>query len=348
MLGQPVNAQWRDRSRRYYSRAARHNTRVRLLEPIDSDGDADDAAPDSGHRNFGCSRGRSTFCMIIFVVIICLLARQSSAWYSESTSEVEHSRAPAHSPRHSWPAAVPKHDDALAVARKPKRVDVTNAEQVASPPPPSTSPLTAAAHTPARVGNLTGLHSAGTTAGVTADGHQLGAGLGSGFRSRARVRCHVEPCGEDAKSAFANVYAHHKWQKNYAAGTPASGGGSTPLATSTTCAVLAHAVQLVRQRKAAARRSPDDDGAVRVLDTPCGDFTWMPHCLLHVANTARVDLSGGHAGAPPHELVYQGVDVAPQLVAQLNEGAGDLLNLSTIQSLRMLRERSARGAVPGG
>ena len=106
-----------------------------------------------------------------------------------------------------------------------------------------------------------------------------------------------------AREAFARVYNGAMWR--FKPGQPRSGGGSTLQATNTTCAVLLTAVRLVAQRQS----------TVRILDTPCGDGTWMPNCLTQIASS---DVSS-------IQIEYQGVDVVPSLVAQLNARRGHLL-----------------------
>ena len=69
--------------------------------------------------------------------------------------------------------------------------------------------------------------------------------------------------------------------------------------------MLKHAVQLVAER---AGNRP-----VRILDTPCGDFTWMPFCLTRIHNDTSL------------RLEYQGVDIVPSLVEMLNSGNGSFL-----------------------
>ena len=111
----------------------------------------------------------------------------------------------------------------------------------------------------------------------------------------------------DASAAFNKVYATKLWAgKNK---HPSSGAGSTLKATTTTCAVLKRAVVM---RRARARRF---NTGVKILDTPCGDWTWMPSCLQKIASEARVS------------LIYQGVDVVESVVTKLNArvaGAGGL------------------------
>ena len=52
---------------------------------------------------------------------------------------------------------------------------------------------------------------------------------------------------------------------------------------------------------------------VRILDAPCGDFTWMPGCLERIRAALGV------------RLHYTGADIVPELVAQLNAGRGHML-----------------------
>lgn len=135
----------------------------------------------------------------------------------------------------------------------------------------------------------------------------------------------VDPSFGSARSIFGTIYKDGVWQFNDGR-VPRSGNGSTLSATNTTCAVLLHAVKLMR-----ARQQQDDIGKsttrreqrrqqqlVRILDLPCGNFTWMPHCLRHIA--ARV---------PDITLVYRGVDVVDHLIEQLNDRHGELLGAAS-------------------
>ena len=74
------------------------------------------------------------------------------------------------------------------------------------------------------------------------------------------------------------------------------------------CRVLLDAVRMVSETPARRERRP-----VRILDAPCGDFTWMPGCLERIRAALGV------------KLYYTGADIVPELVAQLNAGRGHLL-----------------------
>ena len=98
--------------------------------------------------------------------------------------------------------------------------------------------------------------------------------------------------------AFDRIYQTGAWSRAHGHVAPRSGDGSTIVATNVTCLVLQHAVELVSIHR---RR-------VRILDTPCGDWTWMPACLTRIANAL-----------PEHiTLDYQGVDVVQVHGQRLN------------------------------
>ena len=109
----------------------------------------------------------------------------------------------------------------------------------------------------------------------------------------------------EATDAFGRLYERGGWR--FKSGQPRSGGGSTVGATNVTCAVLSLAVRAV-----AERRSP-----VRILDSPCGDFTWMPGCLRSIAAGMRKSST----------IEYRGIDVVQPLVEQLNARQGNLLSI---------------------
>ena len=105
-------------------------------------------------------------------------------------------------------------------------------------------------------------------------------------------------------TVFDNIYARGLWRNGRKAGTessPASGSGSTPLAARTTCLVLREAVRRVAK------------ATVRILDVPCGDWTWMPACLTAIASSLSV------------RLAYSGGDVVHELIRQLNAAQGSFL-----------------------
>ena len=109
-------------------------------------------------------------------------------------------------------------------------------------------------------------------------------------------------------SVFENIYASGYWRDHRAAGTadvPSSGAGSTVRASHSTCVTLLEAVR--RTSEANSHRH------VRILDAPCGDFTWMPSCLTRIAAELHVAIH------------YQGGDIVRELVQQLNEGRGRFL-----------------------
>ena len=108
-----------------------------------------------------------------------------------------------------------------------------------------------------------------------------------------------------AASIFSRRYAHGGWGDGV--DLPRSGAGSTAAATWTTCAMLEKAVSLV-----AAERPQQP---VRIVDLPCGDFTWMPGCLREIDAKLR---SRGQATC----LHYQGVDAVGFLIRQLNARRG--------------------------
>ena len=93
--------------------------------------------------------------------------------------------------------------------------------------------------------------------------------------------------------AFAKIYEGAMWRTGDKRDQriPLSGGGSTLEATNVTCKVLLAAVRHVTSK----RRGP-----TRILDTPCGDFTWMGSCLRRIAEELQPD--GG-------SIVYRGIDV---------------------------------------
>jgi hypothetical protein len=109
-----------------------------------------------------------------------------------------------------------------------------------------------------------------------------------------------------AQQEFTKLYRRGGWR--FRPGQPRSGGGSTLVATNTTCAILLHAVRLAAESAPPAR-------PVRILDAPCGDFTWMPSCLRWMAE--RV---------PTLRLEYRGIDVVEPLIEQLNRREGGLLS----------------------
>jgi len=119
-----------------------------------------------------------------------------------------------------------------------------------------------------------------------------------------------------AQTKFTEIYRSHMWRIH--SGQPLSGGGSTHSATNVTCAVLLHAVRAVAAQRPTC-------GCVRVLDAPCGDFTWMPSCLHRMA---QMLLASPPAGTPPTTIVYRGVDVVSTLVDQLNARSGNMLTLT--------------------
>ena len=121
------------------------------------------------------------------------------------------------------------------------------------------------------------------------------------------------PMAATAREAFSEIYRSHTWQFGDSA-VPLSGGGSSLEATNTTCAVLLHAVLMVARAK--IKHVPHH---VRILDLPCGDFTWIPQCLRDVASHAPPET--------PLRLVYRGVDVVGPLIEQLNSRAGDLIQV---------------------
>ena len=114
-----------------------------------------------------------------------------------------------------------------------------------------------------------------------------------------------------AGAAFAKIYSSDHWANGTVAKYPSSGAGSTLRATTTTCDVLQRAVLRVvdemgeqnKRRGAASHIKP----AVRILDTPCGDYTWMPACLWRIAQSTKTPLD------------YQGVDVVASLIQAHNE-----------------------------
>lgn len=105
------------------------------------------------------------------------------------------------------------------------------------------------------------------------------------------------------QKVFGDIYAKGLWRGS----GPASGAGSSPFAARTTCLVLLEAI-----RRAAAERP--EGSPVRILDAPCGDFTWMPGCLARARATF-----------PRVPLRYTGADVVAELVRQLNAGHGHYL-----------------------
>ena len=109
--------------------------------------------------------------------------------------------------------------------------------------------------------------------------------------------------------AFAKIYEGAMWRTGDKRDQriPLSGGGSTLEATNVTCKVLLAAVRHVTSK----RRGP-----TRILDTPCGDFTWMGSCLRRIAKELQPD--GG-------SIVYRGIDVVSSLVDELNARGGHLL-----------------------
>ena len=112
-------------------------------------------------------------------------------------------------------------------------------------------------------------------------------------------------------SVFDNIYALGLWRGRSSAASssrPSSGGGSTPDAARTTCMVLVEAARRVASARSDARLP------VRILDAPCGDFTWMPACLTHIARELKV------------RVQYQGADIVTRLVGQLNDGKGSFLS----------------------
>ena len=114
----------------------------------------------------------------------------------------------------------------------------------------------------------------------------------------------------NATHDFSSFYAAGGWRGNQAAAPtesdPMSGQGSKVSANSISCAVLGAAVRIVALRQ---RRN-----VVSIADAPCGDFTWMPHCLDRIASEQ-----------PTLRLRYQGIDVVPDLIRQLNAGEGRFL-----------------------
>lgn len=112
---------------------------------------------------------------------------------------------------------------------------------------------------------------------------------------------------ESPQQAFSRRYTLGGW--SIKPGQPRSGGGSTLVATNTTCAVLLQALLVVAKQRSGG-------GRVRILDAPCGDFTWMPTCLRWVARKA-----------PGLAMSYRGVDVVDSLVAQLNARGGEMLRV---------------------
>lgn len=115
----------------------------------------------------------------------------------------------------------------------------------------------------------------------------------------------------NATDDFSTFYAAGGWRGNQrsasvVASSPMSGQGSKLEANGVSCGVLSAAVRLVQLRR--------HTNEVRIIDTPCGDFTWMPHCLDRIA-----------AEQPSVRLRYRGVDVVPQLIRQLNAGEGAFL-----------------------
>jgi len=118
------------------------------------------------------------------------------------------------------------------------------------------------------------------------------------------------PAARAPENVFRNIYAKGLWrsgQQRSLPGYPASGGGSTELATRTTCRVLMDAVRMVSETPARRGRP------IRILDAPCGDYTWMPACLQSIRTTLGMHLR------------YTGADIVSQVIEQLNIGHGSLL-----------------------
>lgn len=110
---------------------------------------------------------------------------------------------------------------------------------------------------------------------------------------------------------FDHIYAEGLWHNTKKATltdkAPASGAGSTPLAARTTCLVLLDAIRRTKSERPAG-------APVRILDAPCGDFTWMPGCLARAREAF-----------PETRLRYTGGDIVAELVRQLNAGEGRYL-----------------------
>jgi len=114
-----------------------------------------------------------------------------------------------------------------------------------------------------------------------------------------------------AADAFGEHYRKGGWTSTRTPTVSRSGAGSTRVATTTTCAVLEKAVLKLRS---AQRGWP----SIRILDAPCGDWTWMPSCLNQIITATSV------------QITYQGIDAVATLVQQLNSQKGDYLHGNAI------------------
>ena len=70
------------------------------------------------------------------------------------------------------------------------------------------------------------------------------------------------------------------------------------------CGVVFAAVQRLEKEDSHPAGTP-----VRILDAPCGDFTWMPRCLNLLAQ-----------GFPTRSFEYQGVDISAVVIERRKSG----------------------------
>ena len=99
----------------------------------------------------------------------------------------------------------------------------------------------------------------------------------------------------NATRDFSKFYASGGWRGDQkardgslapvASTRPMSGQGSKLDSNGVSCGVLSTAVRIVASRRAAKKSggSEEEANVVRIVDTPCGDFTWMPWCLDRIA-----------------------------------------------------------------
>ena len=127
---------------------------------------------------------------------------------------------------------------------------------------------------------------------------------------RRTYRCVSRACEEHVAQrsnhralAFDAVYSQRAWGDWSETG--GSGPGSSPQTTTTVSGLLVTLITVY--------------GVQSILDAPCGNMSWMPQVMSLATKLRRIDglVPGVAASAEP--LIYTGVDVAPTLVAELQE-----------------------------